>query len=266
MSFRRFKFSYKETTVTILTEDEKFFETAVKAILEARSEIEVYIKLRPEFLISYEPLNCPNCSRSGVVREMCHAAKIAKVGPMASVAGAIAQYAVDKMVEAGANIAVVDNGGDIAIHSDQELKIGIYPSNLALVIPPSERIAICTSSGKIGPSVSFGWADAATIIAKYASVADAFATGLGNMIKENFGKIELERILHDFYSENRDFIDGAIIVKDDIIAFAGKIPRILTSEFSEDLITKPGAIMPLKVVGASSVKGIFTPRKTSRIF
>ncbi|MCQ4153003.1 MAG: UPF0280 family protein [Archaeoglobi archaeon] len=236
---KRFKFSYKETTATILTEDDKFFEIAVRAILKARSEIEVYISLKPEFLISYEPLHCPKCNKKGIVREMCRAAKIAKVGPMASVAGAIAQYAVDRMVEAGANIAVVDNGGDIAIHSDQELRIGVYPSNLALLIPPSERIAICTSSGKIGPSVSFGWADAATIIAKDATVADAFATALGNTIKENLGKSEIEKTLLDFYSENRDFVEGAIVVKDGIMAFAGNIPKILLSEFGEDLVTKP---------------------------
>ncbi|MCS7144770.1 MAG: UPF0280 family protein [Archaeoglobaceae archaeon] len=236
--FKRFKFSYGETNTTILTESDEFYKIAIKAILEARSEIEEHIKLKPEFLISYEPLNCKKCSGKRVTKEMCHSARIAKVGPMASVAGAIAQFAVDKMVEAGANVAVVDNGGDIAIHSDEELKVAIYPSKIALLIPPTDKIAICTSSGKIGHSVSFGWADSATIIAENACIADAFATALGNAVKD-FGKDEIKITLSNFYSENREFIKGAIVIKDDIIAFAGNIPEISTAEYGEDLITKP---------------------------
>lgn len=239
--FKRFKFSYKETNTTILTENDELYKVAVKAILEARSEIEEYIKLKPEFLISYEPLNCPNCTGKKIVRSMCHSAKLANVGPMASVAGAIAQFAVDKMVEAGANVAVVDNGGDIAIHSDEELKVGVYPSKFALLIPPTDKLAICTSSGKIGPSVSFGWADSATIIAENACIADAFATALGNVVKTS-GNEDIKRILSEFYFRNQNYIKGAIVVIDEILAFAGEIPKIVAAEFNEDLITKPPSI------------------------
>ncbi|MDK2796246.1 MAG: uncharacterized protein PWQ22_1109 [Archaeoglobaceae archaeon] len=235
---KSYRFSYKETNVKILAENEEFYEIAVKAILEARSEIEVYAKLNPYFLISYEPIDCPNCQKKGVVINMCRSARLANVGPMASVAGAIAQFAVDRMIEAGAKIAVVENGGDIAIHSDRELKIGVYPSKIALVIPPTDRISVCTSSGKVGPSVSFGWADAVTIIAEDACVADAFATALGNSIGD-LDKEELEKTVARFYSENKEFIKGAIVIKEDLIAFAGKIPRILPADFGEDLITKP---------------------------
>ncbi|MEM1576092.1 MAG: UPF0280 family protein [Archaeoglobaceae archaeon] len=236
--FKRFKFSYKETNTTILTEDVEFYKVAVKAILEARSEIEEYIRLNPDFLISYEPLNCPKCTGKKIIRNMCYSARLANVGPMASVAGAIAQFAVDKMIDAGANVAVVDNGGDIAIYSDEELKVGIYPSKFALLIPPSEKIAICTSSGKIGPSVSFGWVDCATIIAENACIADAFATALGNAVKTS-EKEDIKKILSDFYFKNREYIKGAIVVIDEILAFAGEIPKIVSAEFKEDLITKP---------------------------
>ncbi|MEM2086327.1 MAG: UPF0280 family protein [Archaeoglobaceae archaeon] len=234
---KKFNFSYKETITTIITDNEDFYEIAVKAILDARSEIEGYISLNPYFLISYEPLNCGSCSGREIVRKMCYSAKLANVGPMASVAGAIAQFAVDKMVEAGANVAVVDNGGDIAIHTDREIKVGIYPSKIALLIPPTDKIAICTSSGKIGPSVSFGWADAATIVADDACIADAFATALGNII-EGSNRDEIEKRLAEFYSKNRTFIKGAVVVKDEIIAISGKIPKLLIADFSEDLITK----------------------------
>uniref|UniRef100_A0A7J2TJY2 UPF0280 family protein n=1 Tax=Archaeoglobus fulgidus TaxID=2234 RepID=A0A7J2TJY2_ARCFL len=229
---RRFKFAYKETITTILTENEEFYATAVKAILEARSEIERYCMLHPEFLISLEPIDC---KAGGIVEKMCFSARIAGVGPMASVAGAIAEYAVEKMVEAGARIAIVDNGGDIAIHTDRDIRVGIYPTNLAFLIPSNERIAVCTSSGKIGPSISFGFADCATVVAEDACIADALATALGNMVKEDS---KIEEVVKDFYEKYRKYIRGALVAKDGLIALAGKLPKIEKATVREDLITK----------------------------
>lgn len=232
MKYKRFKFAYKETIATILAESEDFYEIAVKAILEARSEIERYAMLNPFFLISYEPIDCDFGS---VVRRMCNAAKLAKVGPMAAVAGAIADFAVEKMVENGANFAVVDNGGDISIFTDRELRVGIYPTDFAFLIPPGKKLGICTSSGKIGPSVSFGFAECATVIAKDACIADAFATALGNRVKED---CDIGRVVREFYEENRDHITGLLVVKGEKIAFTGEIPRIEESKVDVDLITK----------------------------
>ncbi len=232
----RFKFSYKETIVTILAENEDFYEVAVEAILEARSSIERYIKLNPDFLISYEPIDCPGGDE--IVAEMCRAAEIAGVGPMASVAGTVAAHAVKRMVERGAKFAVVDNGGDIALSTDRPITIGIYPTRLALRIEPKDFYAVCTSSGKIGHSVSFGYADAVTILADNASVADALATALCNRIGEDFGKEELENTVSEFYESYKKHLDGIIVVKDELIAFAGRIPKILEAEIDLDLITR----------------------------
>ncbi|MCS7118601.1 MAG: UPF0280 family protein [Archaeoglobaceae archaeon] len=229
---KRFKFAYKETITTILTENEEFYKVAIRAILEARSEIERYAIRFPEFLISYEPLEC---RVKGIVNKMCKAAKIANVGPMASVAGAIADYAVEKMVEAGAKLAVVDNGGDIAIQTDRELRVGIFPTKFAFVIPPGERIAICTSSGKIGPSVSFGFADCATIVADDACIADAIATALGNLIRDD---VDFEEIIKSFYNRYVRYIRGLLVVKDEMIALAGHLPKIEEAIVKEDLITR----------------------------
>ncbi|MEM1593046.1 MAG: UPF0280 family protein [Archaeoglobaceae archaeon] len=232
MSYKRFKLIYKETIATILAENEEFYKIAVKAVLEARSEIERYAMRNPLFLISYEPIEC---DASGVVRRMCDAAKLAKVGPMAAVAGAIADFAVEKMIENGAKFAVVDNGGDISIFTDRELRVGIYPTSLAFVVPQGKRLGICTSSGKIGPSVSFGFADCATVIAENACIADAFATALGNRVKED---CNLEKVVQDFYEEFHDHVIGVLVVKDDAIVFAGEVPRIEESKVDPELITK----------------------------
>ncbi len=231
---KRYRFKYKETVVSILSEDERYFKVAVEAILEARSEIEEYIMLHPEFLISYEPLNC----RGGdVITRMCRAAEIAGVGPMAAVAGTIASYAVERMIEEGAELAIVDNGGDIAIHSDREILVGIYPSEFAFRVQPVDFLAICTSSGKIGHSVSFGYADAATVIAGDASIADAIATALGNEIGD-FDEEELKKVVSNFYSRFSEFVDGIFVLKDGLVGVAGNTPEIVIAKSDASIITR----------------------------
>ena len=232
MSYKRFKFRHKETIATILVEDEKYYDIAVKAILKARKEIENYIAKDPFFLTALEPYDC---EAEGIVKRMCEAAKKANVGPMASVAGAIAGYAVEETVNAGARFIVIDNGGDIAINSDRELVIGIYPTNLAFKI--KGRICVCTSSGKIGHSISFGYADAVTIFGD-CCLADAFATALANEIKEDFGQREIEDALKKFWDNAKNYVNGAIVVKDDFIGFVGNVPEIIKAEIDYDLITK----------------------------
>jgi len=159
---------------------------------------------------------------------------------MASVAGVIAQYAVERAVSAGANFIVVDNGGDIAMFLDRPLNIGLftYSNRLCFSIEKEGYYAVCTSSGTIGHSISFGFADAVTIFARDACIADAFATALGNEIKEDFGKEEIESVLKDFWKRSKDYVEGAVVVKGDIIGFVGNIPKMVKAEISPDLITR----------------------------
>jgi len=232
--YKRFKFRHKETIVTILVESKEYYEIAVKAILKARKEIENYISKDPFFLTALEPYDCVNAE--GIVKKMCKAARIAGVGPMASVAGAIAGYAVEETIKAGAEFIVIDNGGDIAINSDKELTIGIYPTNLAFKV--SGNVCICTSSGKIGHSISFGCADAVTVFSKDCCIADAFATSLANEIKEDFKQKEIENTLKRFWRKAKNYVRGAIVVKDEYIGFVGDIPKLVEARVDYDLITK----------------------------
>ncbi len=236
MRYRRFRFKLKETIVTILAEDEKFYRIAVEAILEARKEIEDMIKKDPFFYATLEPMDCDG----EIVGRMCRASKLANVGPMAAVAGVIAQYAVEKMVESGANFAVVDNGGDIAMFLDRPITVGVftYSTELCFEVKEEGFYAVCTSSGTIGHSISFGFADAATIFARDACVADAFATALGNTIKQDFGKREIEETLRKFWNHAKDHIDGALVIKGDVIGFAGKIPELTKAKLKPELITR----------------------------
>lgn len=238
---KRYRYQHKETIVTILVEGDRYYDVAVNAILEARKEIESVIRSDPFFLSSLEPYNI---SGGPVTRRMVEAAEKAGLGPMASVAGMISQYAVEKMVEEGADFAVVDNGGDMAIYSQREIVVGVYTGTnikLGFKIGPSDDMrAICTSSGRIGHSISFGYADAATVFGGDACVADAFATALGNEIKEEANEESFTAVLEEFWEKcrDKDYVDGIFAVKGEMMGFAGKVPEVVRAEVDPDLITR----------------------------
>jgi ApbE superfamily uncharacterized protein (UPF0280 family) len=170
---------------------------------------------------------------------MCAASAPVGVGPMAAVAGTIAEAAVDAMARAGAGYALVDNGGDIALLNDEIVTVGIYAgqsplAGLALEIPPRDRIlGICTSSGTVGPSISFGNADAALIVSDDVALADAAATALGNRITDE----KSLAAAFDFLKEVPG-VTGAIGILGDKMATFGKLPKIVRARVDYDKITK----------------------------
>lgn len=235
---KRYSLKIKETMATIISDNE-FFSAGVKEILRQRSYLENYIREDPLFRRTLKP-----CRVSGgapeIVRRMAEAAAKAGVGPMASVAGAIAEYALRAMIKAGATQAIVDNGGDIAMFISHPVIVGIYTGeakikNIGLRFQPQgEIIGVCTSSGKIGPSLSFGRADAATVISKDVILADAAATALGNSIKEKNREL-IEEAMADLMI---DGIEGMIAVVDDLMGTCGEIPEIVRARVDYELITK----------------------------
>ena len=181
-------FRYKTTFATILADDAKFFEPAKEAMINARLEIESEISVNPLFLSSLVPVE--NETESVHVERMVGAAKKAGTGPMAAVAGTIAWAGVEAMKDRGAEAAVIDNGGDIALFSDKEIRIGLYAGNSsmskksAFIIPPGKEIyGVCTSSATVGPSISFGVADSVTVFSADVSLADAWATMICNDLR-----------------------------------------------------------------------------------
>lgn len=230
------RFQLKETVVTI-TADEKFIETAKDVIVLHRSKLEQFIRREPFFRTTLEPY--PPVKEPEVVRRMVVASAKVGVGPMAAVAGTLAELAVEAMVNAGAGYAIVDNGGDIAIVNDKPVTIGIYAGSskikdIALQFEPrTSPWGICTSSGTLGHSISFGNADAAVVIAESASLADAAATALGNEVKDASC---IERAFNAISSVKG--IEGALVVCGDKMGAWGKIPKIVRAEVSKDLITR----------------------------
>ncbi len=237
MKYKRYNFQHKETITTVFAEDPELFIVAADAMMEAREEIENYIKNDPYLLSTLTPYHC----EGKLIGEMSRASLLAGVGPMASVAGCIAGYAVDRMVERGASFAVVDNGGDIAMSIDEPIIVGVYTgheSSMAFRIEPKSGIrAVCTSSGRIGHSFSFGDADAATVFGEDPCTADAFATALGNEIGD-FGKEEIKKTLRNFWEGNKDHVIACTVVRDDVIGLAGKVPEMVAADMDMDLISK----------------------------
>jgi len=178
----------KETDLQILTNkpiDKNFLKERVQAY---RWAIENYIIKDKRFLTTLKPL-AVELNAAPIVKEMAACAKKADVGPMAAVAGAVAGYLGKDLLRTGYKDVIIENGGDIFLKTTQARVIGIYAGRSKLwnklgikVKPKDTPMGICTSSGTIGHSLSFGSADSVIILSKNASLADAVATATANRI------------------------------------------------------------------------------------
>lgn len=158
-----------------------------QVVLALRGQIEGYIREHPAFRSSLVPLP-PDPSSPPVVGDMLMAAGRTGVGPMAAVAGAIAQHVGASLAHASEEV-IVENGGDIYLHAREPVTVGIFAGRsvlnmrMGLRIEPAETpCGVCTSSGTVGPSLSLGRADAVTVWADTATLADAAATALANRV------------------------------------------------------------------------------------
>lgn len=187
---KSFRVVYKETDLFVLAEKDLTSET-LSLVRSVRLPLEAYILKNPAFLKSLEPL--PDDEKAPeIVKVMLKAGSIAQVGPMASVAGAIAEKVGKALLEKGFTSQVaVENGGDIFLALKKDARVCLFAGDspfsgkLALVIKKELMpCGVCTSSGKIGHSLSLGVADAVTVVHKDTATADALATAFGNMLKK----------------------------------------------------------------------------------
>lgn len=159
-----------------------------RLVRECRSQIEEAIARRPDFLTSLSPLD-EHQQDSAVVLNMIRAARRAGTGPMAAVAGAVAEFVGRGLLEVSPEI-IIENGGDIFAKIDGPLTCGVFAGNSPFSQRTGIRIAetplpvsVCTSSGSVGPSRSLGRADAAVVLSNSGALADAVATAMGNRIR-----------------------------------------------------------------------------------
>lgn len=182
-----FNVTVKETNLNIQAES-NLSEQATRAILTCRQYIENHIAHVPRFADSLTPLPDPGIVPK-IISDMNMAAKITGVGPMAAVAGAVAQSVGKELIQWTPNV-LVENGGDIYVKSDTSTIFTIYAGQSPLSMKTGIRVAqrpdafaMCTSSGTVGHSKSFGKADAVTVLAQCCAIADAAATALCNQVQ-----------------------------------------------------------------------------------
>lgn len=154
----------------------------------ARQDLLQYARRVPHFLTSLSPVTVPP-EAPAIAQRMAQAAASAGVGPLAAVAGAIAD-AVGEKLAAYTEDVIVENGGDIFMQTTKPRQVLIqagpsaFSGRIALAVAPATMpLGICTSSGTSGHAFSFGQADAALVVAREAALADAMATAVGNRVQ-----------------------------------------------------------------------------------
>ena len=196
---------------------------AHKLVSKYRDILKRYIEQHPSFLTSLEPLHISE-GAPRIVKKMAESAEKVGVGPMASVAGAIAEFVGNELLAFSPEI-IVENGGDIYLRSLKKRIIGIYAGKspltgkIALEIDGEDApLGICTSSGTVGHSISYGKADAVIVLSASAILADAAATAIGNSIVQPGdipSGIELAKGI--------DGLKGVIIIKDEKVGLWGEV-------------------------------------------
>ena len=231
-------FTHKEAVFRICCER---FDAACAEIVRQRQILEDYIAGDPAFRRSLEPVGL-HADAPEVARRMARAARLVGVGPMAAVAGAMAQCAAEAALEAGAPEAIVENGGDVYLQAAGPVTIRLHTGTaelgdrLAFSLRADDTpISICSSSGRMGHSMSLGECDLATVVAKDAALADAAATLAANLVK-TVGELDpaLERIA------GIEGVDGVLIVQHDHVGLAGRLPPLVKTRSSAACGGGPG--------------------------
>jgi ApbE superfamily uncharacterized protein (UPF0280 family) len=220
-----FQVAVKETDLFILA-DSCLATLAERVIYEVRGPLEGYIADHPAFLRALVPLP-EDPLAPPIVREMLAAGRTCGVGPMAAVAGAIAE-AVGRALLEDSQEVVVENGGDCFLRVASPFQMGIFAGSSALseklalrIRPEQTPLGVCTSSGTVGPSLSFGRADAVTVVSPSAAVADAAATGIGNRVK-NRGDINRALAV----APEIEGVRGVVIIMGDRVGAWGEVELV----------------------------------------
>jgi uncharacterized protein len=200
-------------------------------VVRLRAVLEAYIVRHPDFVTSLVPIALL-AGAPEIARRMAAAGEAAGVGPMAAVAGAIAQMAGEAALGAGAAEAIVENGGDNYLASPRPVTVALYAGapgvqplggRLAMrVVAARMPLAICSSSGLMGHSLSLGRCDLATVIARDAALADAAATLAGNSVTS---EADIGPALETVMCVAG--VSGVLIIKGGRVGLAGDVPELV---------------------------------------
>ncbi|MBS7611868.1 UPF0280 family protein [Candidatus Bathyarchaeota archaeon] len=230
MKLIKFRRSFRETKLNILTDSLNAAELCWLKALECRIELEQYLKINPRFKWSLDPVEVEYWAPE-IVKRMASVGFLAKVGPMASVAGVIADMALEYGLTATPTVLAVENGGEIAASTlITPINIGAYTGieefkGLGFrVYPEDTPIGIASSSSKLGAGLSFGEADLVTVFAENSGLADAVATAVCNLVKGFGSENTVEKALDKALKVKG--VKGCVIIYGDFIGLKGWIPEI----------------------------------------
>jgi len=217
-----FNIAVKETDLYIRA-SHNLKRKALKLVLKYRDTLERYIERHPTFLTSLKPFPVGD-DAPRIVKSMSESTGKVGIGPMASVAGAIAEFVGTDLLAFSPEI-IVENGGDIYLKSLKKRLIGIYAGKspltgrIGLEINGGDTpLGICTSSGTVGHSLSYGKADAVVVLSQSATLADAAATAIGNLIVQSS---DIPRGIE--FAKGIEGLKGLLIIKDDKVGLWGEV-------------------------------------------
>ena len=207
-------------------------------IYSIRADLKSHIAHNQYFLHAMKPLKPKTDDLSPIVERMYESSDLCDVGPMACVAGTVSELSLDYLISCGSKNSIVENGGDIAVINSRTVLCGIFSNNpvlgndIAFKIKKRHKpLGICTSSGKMGHSISFGLSDSVTVISKSPSIADGLATRIANGVN---GEDSQERVYAGLETADDydDLFEGVLIVCGGNVATMGRLPDIVeTSDF-----------------------------------
>ena len=215
-----------QETDLMIQADRRLEREAYEQVLACRGQIEAYIKRFPAFASTLQPWPSADFTPP-IVRQMIQAGQAAGVGPMAAVAGAIAENIARSLLTRCGQV-VVENGGDIFLKTNDPVVVGLFAGNSPLSMkfgiklpPASDGVGICTSSGTVGHSLSTGSADAVCVIAPSCALADASATAIGNRIHSSK---DINTAIH--FGKSIPGISGIIVVRKRKIGAWGSVELV----------------------------------------
>jgi ApbE superfamily uncharacterized protein (UPF0280 family) len=221
-------FHFKESACTVISDKLEGIEIAKSSIQHNRKQLENYIKKHQQFLFSLEPVELQEAPEVAIL--MANASLKADVGPMAAVAGVLADLAVKDMITKGCKVAVVENGGEVFAISNQSIDIGFAAGDEPLSREMGFRIkqfpiGIATSSGRFSHAFSFGDADAVTIFGVDAGLADAAATAVANIVTGD----DIQPVIKNAIDMalKIEGVYGVFILYRGVVGKAGQVPDLI---------------------------------------
>ncbi len=232
--FTCFTAKVKETDLYVCVDSKSSYEELAcfteGRILFYRAQLDEYLLENPDFRNALSPhLVLPTAPT--IALQMAKAGNTAGVGPMAAVAGAFAELVGLDLLQHASEV-IVENGGDIFLKTASSNRVTVFAgasplsARIAMELPQRpEPYGICTSSGTVGPSLSFGSADAAVIVSRSTPLADAVATATANRIQS---ADDLDGALA--FARTIPGVEGVLLIKDSKLAVWGNIRLVPVGE------------------------------------